>query len=190
VTLSGKTFRSCHFRSTSLEHSSLTACIFENCEFERLEVNGSFNLRSVVLDAACKVYCIAVGVGDDLLEIYDPSRIVAQLSAIGMSVQAEQQLTLIASPLPDLELQIAQKALSTFHRATQVSEGAFRLRLSINSGRFFATVLPDLLRTGVLERSKREDKFKLGAPLGRIAAILASVATPKPASCGHLKTGQ
>lgn len=106
-----------------------------------------------------------------MVDIYDPSRIAARLSSVGMSV-TEHQLTLVESELPDLDLQVAQKALATFHRATQVSEGAFRLRLSINSGRFFDKVLPDLLRAGVLQRSKREDKFKLGAPLERIAAIL------------------
>jgi hypothetical protein len=110
------------------------------------------------------------------IDLYDPNAIFVTLERAGFSLPPEQ-LKLAPEPAPEIDedLRIAEKALHTFTRSTTVHEGTFRLRLSVNATHFIDSILPKLVRFGILEVAKATDKgqkFKMGISLSKVADAL------------------
>jgi hypothetical protein len=114
--------------------------------------------------------------GDAVTDYYDPDQIETQATRLGFTVEAEQLLlSTIAEEEYDEDLRIAEKALQTFHRSTFVREGTFKLRLSVNQSRFFDTILPRLLKAGILEEVQmRGTGYRRAVPVAKIAQALSA----------------
>jgi len=66
----------------------------------------------------------------------------------------EEPVSAAVAQEEDERLRIAEKAIQTFQRTTQVGDGTFRLRVSVNAHRFFDEILPDLQRVGIFVIAK------------------------------------
>jgi hypothetical protein len=175
--LRGAQFARCYFQATSLNNSVFENCIFEDCEIERVEYEHAPTVVNSSLTRGTKVHSISRLSGTDSSDVYDPEKIQAQLARLGFTL--EEPVSAAVAQEEDERLRIAEKAIQTFQRTTHVSEGAFRLRLSVNAHRFFGEILPDLQSAGILRVAKIEaggPKYRLGTPLARIARALTESA--------------
>lgn len=171
-TIKGTVFTRCYFQATSIESAVFDDCVFEDCEFERIEYEQMPKVSNCSWAASSRVHSLSRLTRNDSSDIYDPEKINAELARLGFklemppSVAVEQQ--------EDERLRIAAKAIQTFQRTTHVTEGTFRLRLSVNAHRFFDEVLPDLQRHGILQTKMESSgpKYRLGTSLAQIARAL------------------
>lgn len=175
--LKNAAFKNCYFRPTQLEHSTLTNCSFVCCEFEHLGLvddNGVIQQCTVSRDS--RIHSLTVTQNEESVDIYNPDEIEVLLTRAGFTFEKYKGKTDAQRPIEiDQDLKITEKALQTFHRSTSVSEGTFRLRLSINANHFLSDILPKLLKARVLEISSRSgatSKYKLGTSLSDIAEAL------------------
>jgi hypothetical protein len=169
-------FIDCYFGPTSLADTSLKGCRFEACEFEQIGACGSTTVIERCVLVKTKIDSLTVEHGDTVADYYDPDQIETQATRLGFTVEAEQLvLSTIAEEEYDEDLRVAEKALQTFHRSTFVREGTFKLRLSVNQSRFFDTILPRLLRVGILEENQMKGtRYRRAVPVARIAEALSA----------------
>jgi hypothetical protein len=170
------TFRNCYFRPTGLQNTELMNCQFLSCEFEHLGlIENSATIRNSTLSRDTHVHSITRVHETEPIDLYDPAEIATALMRAGFTLEPEQmKLRAEVRAEPDQDLRIAEKALQTFTRSTVVSEGTFRLRLSVNASRFMDSILPRLLRAGILETTNdKGQKYRLGIPLSQIAEALS-----------------
>ncbi len=174
-TVSNVEFAHCYFRPTSLAGTALNSCRFHDCEFEHLSiVSDSQEIKDTTLSGT-RIHSLTVEHDGEASDYYNPDEITVVLGRAGFGFEAEQ-LT-IEHELPvevEPDLRVTEKALQTFHRSTVVPEGTFRLRLSIHANHFVDSLLPRLLRAGIVVEVKAPGtrKFKLGVPLTSIANAL------------------
>jgi hypothetical protein len=168
-------FVRCYFRRMRLEETKLSKTRFAECEFERIDLAG--DSREVQADIEkCTFHCVVVGHNEDFYEVYDRERIRFFLSSNGFTFKGED-LPVKPSTF-DVELQILQKVVNTFRRCTVVGEGTLKLRLSLHSNKFFTSLLPDLLRAGVLQEVKHQGSgaqahFRLGIRMSDVADLIS-----------------
>lgn len=170
------TFVDCYFSPTSLADSSLRDCRFEACEFEHLAANDSTaNIERCVL-VTTKIDSLTIEHEDSTTDYYNPDQIETQAARLGFIFEAEQlSLNTTAETEYDEDLRIAEKALQTFHRSIFVSEGTFKLRLSVNQSRFFDYIFPRLLRSGIVEEVQMKGiRYRRAVPVARIAEALSA----------------
>jgi hypothetical protein len=175
--LRGAQFARCYFQATSLNHSVFENCIFEDCEVERFEYEHAPSVVNSTVTRGTKIHSISRLSGTDMSDVYDPEKIKAQLARLGFTL--EEPVSEAVAQEEDERLRIAEKAIQTFQRTTHVSDGAFKLRLSVNAHRFFEEILPDLQKAGILEVAKLQSgatKHRLGTPLAQIARALTESA--------------
>lgn len=175
--LDGVSFVDCYFQPTSVAGSKLQKCEFLRCEFERLEIARDASLSCSLID--CRVSNLVVLEEDR--QVFNPSDVVNVLHGAGFSVRSAQQQALpLHAPAgnPDQDtIELIERALRTFLRATQINEGTLRVRLGARASEFIDTLLPRLLDEGVMEEvSYRgggvQRRFRLGVPMEDIQNAL------------------
>jgi hypothetical protein len=178
--VTGIAFSKCYFHSTSLDHAELRGCRFDDCDFERLEYEQPPTIEDCALTGRTRIHALSQPSGGDFVDIYDPDRINTSMARLGFKLPAsptEPSEGAVEPQIVDERFRITEKVVQTFQRTTHVSEGTFRLRLSIHSHLFFDKVLPDLQRHGVLQVARTDPggvKYRLGMPLSQIAEALAA----------------
>ena len=168
------TFRRCHFQPTSLAGARITNCVFDDCQFERIEIPADWHDAEAVIKGG-RVASVVREAEDD--QLFEPSQVAKALTAIGFAQAAEEQLELVRPP--DDDVRLTERALRIFLRATQVNEHVFRQRLSGKANHFLDYVLPRLEDAGILievpyRGAGTQRRFRLSAPLQRIQEALAS----------------
>lgn len=149
--ISNVAFKDCYFRPTPMRGPLLKDCIFQDCEFEFLDLNADDSFEGCSL-LNTRIHSISVCRSGVLYDYYAPDEISTQIERLGFKVESQRvMLEMVASDRTDEDLRIVEKALQTFHRMTYVPEGTFRLRLSVNANRFLNELLPQLVRAGVVD---------------------------------------
>jgi hypothetical protein len=171
------TFRRCYFRPTSLASTTLRGCRFEDCEFERVDLDSSAHIHECVVHDGTVVKTLGTVRGGEPIDLYDPRQIRESVAMAGFSFDDHQaDLPFVATPV-DARLSIFEKAVQSFQRSTQVNTGTFRLRLSLNAAEFFDEIFPDMKRAGILEEITHgpgaHDRYRLAVPMSVIASALA-----------------
>lgn len=179
--VTGIAFIRCYFHPTSVDHAQLRHCTFEDCDFERIEYEQPPVVDECSFTGRTRVHALSQSTGDDVIDIYDPTKIDVVLARLGFTLQIAVSPEAIGKPevsqIADERLRIAEKAIQTFQRTTHVGEGAFRLRLSIHSHRFFSEILPDLQRSGVFEVARVDaggPRYRLRLPMSQVARAIAA----------------
>lgn len=168
-------FSDCYFAATSLESSSLIGCTFSNVTFERLELADTTRVINTQIENA-QVGSVQ---GADTRRHFDPAGKQIQLRNSGFEYElSSEQLELgagaeLSESVPDEEFTLTERALRLFWRATHLNEITFRQRLGVRANHFVDTVLPELLKVGILEELQysgggRQRRFGLGLPLEQI----------------------
>jgi hypothetical protein len=167
------------FRSTPIS-GSLKDVIFDNCEFEHIEVADDFLFGGVkFLDS--QVHGLTVIRGEEAVDFYDPATIDAYLSRAKASLSRGAQAILISEQLPvdDERIKVVRKLLLIFRRSTQVSDSVITLRLGVHASKFFREISTELLESGILRPVKNRGggnqlRFRLGRSMAIIAEALAN----------------
>jgi hypothetical protein len=167
-------FSSCHFQSTTTRGSSFQDIVFDDCEFERLDIEGSGGLKGCALND-CRVDSLVVL--PDEQQSFDPVVINARMTAAGASLGDTSETGQMDFP-EDERLKIFERFMRGFLRSTHMDESFIRVRLGkVNSPLFFDEMLPILLQRGVLEEvpwkgQGVQRRYKLSVPMSDISRSL------------------
>jgi hypothetical protein len=172
-------FRRCYFQKSSFFGTTLRNCHFIECEFDGLECDNSTLLSNVTLQD-CRVGWFSLSA--DVLAEYVPERIVSLMRQRGFELNRimSEGVRADAAPIePDAKVQIMERVLRTFMRATGVNENTFRKRLGPQASVFLDDMLPDLELRGILVevafRGKGiQKRYRLGTSFDRLADSIES----------------
>ena len=172
------------FHATSLAKTALHGCRFENCDFERLEMDGSETVSGSSFDD-CRVGSVVRLDAGDQIARFAPDAIAAELRRAGLEIEpaapTEAPATEALAPEepPDDDMRVAQRFLRAFLRSNALNESTTRQRLGVNANRFFRYLLPALLQAGVVQEVPyqghgAQKRMKLAAPMARIEEALSA----------------
>lgn len=140
------TFRQCQFNNTSLEGARVRRCSFIDCRINELKLGNDFVATDSVVEE-CRIASVihANGSGGS----FDPGQIRRILENAGLrfrstSVRPAKVVT------PNGDTRLAEQALRAFMRSTCISEDVFRQRFGSRASIFLNSVLPRMLKAGVL----------------------------------------
>jgi len=171
ITVSGS-----YFHATGLADTRLCRCMFLNCHFERLEIDGSEQVSNTSFDDACRVdSAVRVEDNGDQVTRFDPQQIWSELLGAGFDIPSD----MASEPDADLQcyddddLVLVQRFLRMFLRATALNEGPIRQRLGVSANHFFKELLPRLQQAGVVQQvpyqgGGNQCRMRLVAPMTRI----------------------
>ena len=171
-----------YFHATSLVAAELSNCKFLNCEFERLEVDGSERVSGSSLDDECSVFSVVRVDANDQHALFDPEQIRRELRQAGFEISSGAPADVeppTENPDPDNDLLIVHRFLRGFLRATALNESTIRRRLGVNANHFFNLLLPKLIQAGVVEEIQYhghgdQRRMRLSAPMTRIEEAMSS----------------
>lgn len=168
-------FTDCYFQSTSLEGAVVNTCEFHHCIFDGVELTRALIKESIL--HSCEVSNV-IPPGQEN-RVFDPQSVNRLLSNAGFVVQLKEGVPIEVERAiePDEDLQLTERALRTFIRSTQVADGVLRVKLRMNSGRFFNNVLPRLIKAGVLDdtpMSSGASRYRLSVPMTEIEEAMSS----------------
>ena len=168
-----------YFHATSLAEAHLCGCAFLDCDFERIELDGSEKVSEASLDEECSVASVVrLGTGDEFA-LFDPAQIRQELRRAGFEIGcSEASETEPAVQIPDDDLRLVQRFLRGFLRATAMNEATIRQRLGVNANPFFKSVLPRLIQAGVVEEVHYQGhgdqmRLRLSVPMASIEQAMS-----------------
>jgi uncharacterized protein YjbI with pentapeptide repeats len=175
--IEGIRFSDCYFQSSTLDDATIRNCNFEQCRFDYLEFDSGARIENVSL-ASCEISSLTPA-GQDV-RIFAPETISRAIVNAGFTVTSTSGEAVVTQPPPQVseEIQILDRALRCFLRSTQINEETIRVRLGVKANLFFDELLPELLRTNVLEEipyggQGKQRRFKLNVPMREINDAMA-----------------
>jgi hypothetical protein len=169
-------FTHCYFQPTGLRSRGLVGARFEDCEFEHLDLGENEALAEANL-IDCRVRAVTPVGGDDA--IFAPELVTLILRNGGAELAASRG----AAPIPegtgeaDWALKQTGRLFRAFMRSTELNEGTIRMKLGTQWAPFESTVLPHLVRSGIVKEVPYvghgvQRRFRLGVPLRELQAAL------------------
>ncbi len=175
VTVSGS-----YFPATGLNATELRRCTFKNCHFERLEIDGSEKVSDTLFDYQCRVDTVVrVKNNVDQITRFDPEQVRRELCqarfkiSFGASLKRDDDV----EKSTDEDLNLVQKFLREFFRATTLNESTIRQRMGVSANHFFKKLLPQLKWAGVVHEVSYQGhgaqrRMRLAVPMTRIEAAM------------------
>ena len=172
IKLDGVTFVDCFFGPLRVDRTAITRCIFDHCQFAKLEMFPSAHIITVLFKDS-HVEELAIEHGSKL---FDPSFVTAQLVRLGVTIPD----VVIAEPAVELEPITKQEAvvqmervMRWFMRSTHISSNVIKLKLRPRGTAFIDLSLPVLLKEGIfLEIEHRGSGDVRHFRLGRSVVIV------------------
>ena len=168
------TFERCYFQKTSLFNSSLTNCMFIDCELDGFECDSTTDVTDVTLR---NCHIVSFCPTSDALAEYVPERIVSLMEQRGfkidqLDVEGTQEEAIPAEP--DQKIQIMERVLRAFMRTTGVNENTFKKRLGPQATLFLDDMLPELEKRRILDEVEfrgagTQKRFRLATSFDRLA---------------------
>lgn len=179
-TLKNVTIADSYFRATSLNQSELINCVFTNCVFERIEIDGSESIHESMINSECKFHGLVIDRDQDQSETFSPDEIIRILLQSGFSGDKASSDTGTNETPPmslSMDLRILKRFLRSFLRSTVVDEDVIRMKLHKSAPRFRDHVLPSLMENRVLTEIRPNDKhlrvqYRLAVPMTTIDEAL------------------
>lgn len=142
-------FNDCYIQGSSLDHSVLAECTFNNCQIDRLEINSNTQFSNVSIDncVISMVYDLELDKG-----YYDSCTIETFLTKkhitfIDKTVTCQKIQTI----QNDEDLELTEKALRRFIRSnTPINDTIFLVRLGNKGEYFIKNILKDLVKVHIL----------------------------------------
>lgn len=163
-------FLDCYFQSTSLDQGKLNSCNFEQCRFDNIELTGNTDIRNTSF-SSCEVISVIPPKHDN--RIFDPDSINTILTNAGITIlsPAGEVSPQTSGREPDEELEVTERALRYFLRATQINENVLKVRLGVKANFFINELLPQLMRAGIMGEAPNapsQRRFKLDVQMREI----------------------
>ena len=168
------------FHATSLAGTEFHNCKFVNCDFERIEIDGTAQVSESSLDSDCSIGSVVPVDLEDQFTQFDPERIKQELRGAGFKIGSDETPEVPAPPPnPDDDLRLVQRFLRGFLRATALNESTIRLRLGVNANHFMNSLLPELLQAGVVRTVPYQGhgdqrRIRLSVPMTSIEDAMSS----------------
>lgn len=169
-----------YFHATGLAETELCGCKFENCDFERLEMDGSEKISHSSFDDRCSVGSVVRLDAGDQIARFGPDAIAGELRRAGLEIElATSREAAAPEEHPDDDMRVVQRFLRAFLRSNALNESTIRQRLGVNASRFLKSLLPELLQAGVVREVPYQGhgtqrRMKLAAPMARIEEALSA----------------
>lgn len=176
--LGASVFEKCRFQGTSLAEAVLSNCEFIGCRFDRLEMTPEFDADGAIL-RDCRIACLVSKTEPD--GVFAPERIDGQLERAGFRIERTEPAESHDPSSIDPDAELAERALRSFLRGTQINENVLRQRLGSNASEFFDRILPKLIEGGVLRSVEyhgkgQQRRFGLAVPMSGIASAVPTTA--------------
>jgi len=176
LNISNIEFKDCYFQGTSLEGTTLSNCSFVHCTIERIDLYESTKITNTMIKES-EILCLHNQSDDSYY--YAPDQIDFELKKINFILPDETTGESENEEIIDKKLQITEKALRRFIRATYLNDNIFKMRLGCDADYFFKNILPELLDKGILEEvdylgSGSKRRFKLGIHLSELNSALVN----------------
>ena len=153
--LSNVRFSGSYFSATEMTDSMLHRCQFLDCQFERMEIDGSQKISDSRFDDACKIESVVFVKSDseDRTQYFEPEQVRHRLCDIGFTISCK-------NPSPsdkeenefaDRDLALVQRFLRGFLRGNPLNEQTIRTRLGKHSNYFMKALLPQLKNAGLVK---------------------------------------
>lgn len=174
-TLDRVLFEGCHFQPTDTSASSFNSVEFNDCDFERLEIDAIDALKGCTFKQ-CRIDSLLLKPDDE--QTFDPAVIRSWLLKAGAEDGGPEFATSEFAFPSDERLKLLEKFLRVFLRHTHVDESFIRLRIGkVHASQFFDEVMPALLAEGVLEEvlwkgQGVQHRFKLRVPMSNVNRAL------------------
>ena len=180
-----------YFHATSLAETVLCNCRFVNCDFARLEIDGSEHVSQSSFDNECRVSSVVrLDAGDQIAQ-FDPEQIERELHRVGFEIEFGTPTNAEPEQDPDDDLRIVQRFLRAFRRTNALNESTIQTRLGVNANHFIRSLLPQLSQAGVVQNVPYlghgdQRRWKLAVPMIRIEeAMSAARGENSTVSCSH-----
>lgn len=162
-------FERCHFQPTATTNSTFEEVLFDECEFERIDLGAIQGELQGCGFHECRIDSV-LSVNDEEY-VFHPARIAEYLRAAGGTVP--NQDTNGSPPVEDDRLKLLSRFFRAFMRTTQVNEDVIRLRLGGLATKFFDEMLPSLESHGILSEVTWDGRgvqrrYRLAVPMSAI----------------------
>lgn len=171
-------FEKCRFPGTSLAGTVVSNCEFIQCRFDRLEMAPGFDADGAIL-RDCRIACLVSGTESE--GVFAPPEIARELEGAGFRIERTDPTESRDLSSIDPDAKLAERALRSFLRGTQINENVLRQRLGSNASEFFDRILRKLIEGGVLRSVEYDGKgqqrrFGLAVPMSGIASAVPTKA--------------
>lgn len=175
-TLKDVRFRNCHLEATSIGGSSFSHVEFDDCDFERIELNEEDRFQGIIL-SMCRVNEVRLLDADAPRSLYGPKEINKTLLERGGIVIDQSVLAADSAEEEDGRVELVEKFLRVFLRATQVNEDTIRAKFGKLGSVFMDEVLPALVRAKVVQSVEYrgrgvQERYKLAVPMQDVQRAL------------------
>lgn len=179
--LTGLTVSGSYFHATALADATFHRCRFVDCHFERIDLNEVGAVTESSLEPV-HVASVVKERGDDQVAIYEPIRIAREMRDKGFHVgpaEPDSEPPADSRNGVDEDLQLTQRFVKLFLRATALNEGTIRSHLGVKSNHFFKDLLPPLTQAGVVKDvpykgGGNQMRLRLGISMARIEKAVAA----------------
>ena len=163
-------FYDCYFQRTSLFHSMILSCSFDECQFEQLDFSETRRIAESQL-RDCEVFSVLRNADESA--VFAPSSVDRVLRQYGFQIP-DVEIKREDDPEEELDqdrsLILTERMCRAFFRSTGVNEDTFRKRLGKDANTFFREVLPVLEKYKVVKQVEYEGagqqrRFQLGVSL-------------------------
>ena len=179
-------FRKCQFQSTSLDGAQIGGCRFIECTMNGLEWREGFVADGAVIHGGN-----GTGLVVSINGVCAPSKVRQALRGAKFRVKAADGQQDVPVE-PDSDTILAESVLRVFLRATHVSDEVLRRKCGGRAPRFFGSVLPKMLKAGILaqvEGVRKQRRFKLQVSMRAIAAAVPARVKTLDEFLASLKAG-
>ena len=174
INIQNVAFSNSHFHPSSLSGFQAQNISFTNCSFDRLEISSADELRETSFRG-----CIFHSIIEIRVErtYYDPTIIKDILKKHGAVFVDDIESLNAEVIIEDDEIQLIQKALRIFIRATEVNENIFRTKFGYKYRDFDENVLPILIEKGIITEvpfrgAGVQKRYKLTAQMDYLNQVL------------------
>lgn len=172
-------FEKCRFQGTSVAGTMLSNCEFIRCRFDRLEMTPGFDADGAIL-RDCRIACLVSGAESE--GVFAPPEIARELEGAGFRIERTDPAESLEVSSIDPDARLAERALRSFLRGTQIKENVLRQRLGSSASEFFDRILRKLIEGGVLRSVEyhgkgQQRRFGLAVPMSGIASAVPTTAT-------------
>jgi len=155
------------FNVTSIGESEFKNCMFDECRFAELSIDGLKNLDNTIFKN-CTFDSVVIGTDSEEgpRAFFDHYKIFSILRSRGFQIHSTSQEDAHSSEngLVDMDndMKLMMRFIRMYNRATTIPESEIRKRIGKQSGHFFKNILPKLEKVRFIHAvEKSSKKFRL-----------------------------
>jgi hypothetical protein len=150
-TLSNITFSNCVFQNTNTFNTTITCCLFKECNFAGFEIEHNSEFFNVEFDETIPT---SITITESEQQIFDPKCIVDTLEQHGITVKNVKHEDVNTCHQDSDDMILLKRASRIFYRSTFINEDTFKLKLGTEANHFMEQIVPELIKRNIIEETQ------------------------------------